>query len=236
MLLAEASRLVDRRRWRQAVRVLSVAATTSADVDDRRHVLERLAVTSADGGHHGISCDAVFELQEIEPRRADTWVAFANVALARGNYEHADRAARSALADDDGNHGAWAALAASYAGLGWFDRAEACLDRLDRESLTDLERWRIGRAVNRWALTNTRWYVFGALAALVVGLLAVAVAVSVPFAARELRLRRLRADNPRRFLESLAATAWRYERRLRLSHAAAVCCSVAGFAAAHTLL
>ncbi|MGI9594869.1 MAG: tetratricopeptide repeat protein [Acidimicrobiales bacterium] len=235
VLIDEATGLIERRNWRRAIRVLAVAAATT-EGDDRRDVLQRLAVASADGGQHRVSCEAVFELQEMEPRNADTWVAFANVALARGNYTHADAAARSALAQDPDHHGAWVAMTAGYAGLGWFDQARACLDRLDRRTLDDMDRWRIGRAVNRWSLAKTRWMIVAAASVLMVGILAVAVATSVPFVTREWRLREMRSSEPTREFESLAAGAWRFERRLRLGHAATVVASVAGFVAAVLLL
>jgi tetratricopeptide (TPR) repeat protein len=174
----------------------------------------------------------VYQLQQLEPRDADTWVAFANVALARGNYEHADAAARSALEIDGSHHGAWVALAAGYAGLGWFDEAEACLDQLDRRAVTDRERWRIGRAVNRWAMSKSRWPTIGAVALVVVGVLAVAIAASVPFVAREFRLRSLRSDRVTGWFETAATDAWRFERRLRFGHGAIVVTSVMAFLAA----
>lgn len=233
VLVDEADRLIDRRDFVRASRVLAVAATTApaAQVEQRRTILQRLAVTAADGGRHRISGEALFELQAIQPRDADTWVAFANVALARGNHVHADAAARAALAKAPDHRGAWAALAAGYAGLGWFDQAQNCLDRLDESTITDLERWRLGRAVNRWAMAGTRWAVIGAASALVVGVLAVAIGSTVPFLARDLRLRRLRSSGGTRRFESLASDAWRFERKLRIGHAAAVLTSVAAFSA-----
>lgn len=222
VLLDEADRLADRRRWKDATRVLSVAAATIEGDEARRPLLERLAVTAADGGRHDVSREAVYELQQMEHRGPATWVAFANVALARGNHLHADRAARSALALAPGEHGAWAAMAAGYAGLGWFDQAGDCLDHLDRTTLTDRERWRIGRAVNRWALTGTGWLVAGALAVLVVGWLALAVAAIAPMVTREWRLRQLQRTRSGAALEAMAADAWRSAWRLRLVHGLAV--------------
>lgn len=232
VMLAEANRLITLRRWKRAVNVLSVAATTTVNDDDRRRVLRRLAVASADGGDHRTSCEAVYELQQMEPHDADTWVAFANVALARGNYTHADSAARAALDLDDAHHGAWMALASSYAGLGWFEEADSCLDHVDRATITDRERWWIGRAVNRWALAKSYWITVTAVAAIIVGVLAAAIASTVPFLTREWRLRNLRTDSSTEWFESVAAEAWKFERRLRLTHAAIVLTSVAGFVAA----
>ncbi len=220
--------MVERRDWRQATTLLAVAAATT-DGADRADVLRSLAVIAADGGRHRISGEAMYELQAVQPRSADTWVAFANVALARGNYQHADAAARAALAQEPDNAGAWTALAAGYAGLGWFEQAGECLDHVDGSALSELQRWRIGRAVNRWALAESRWGLVAAVAALLVGVLALAVGTTVPFLARELRLRRLRTSETAGRFGALAADAWRYERKLRLAHGVAVLVSVAAF-------
>lgn len=191
VLMAEAERLVGDRRWRAATRVLSVAADTT-EGEAKRPILERLAVTAADGGRHSLSREAVYELSRLGPHTTGTWVAFANVALARGNHLHADRAARSALGRAPADHGAWASLTAGYAGLGWFDEAATCLDRIDREALTDLDRWRIGRAVNQWSLAGAGWCALAATAMPLIGAIALAVAGAGPLVLRRWRLGRLR--------------------------------------------
>lgn len=239
VLTDEAGRLADAGNFRKASRLLAVAATTIDEGPQRMDVLRRLAVASAEGGQHRISCDAVYELQADQPHSADTWVAFANVALARGNYSHADRAARSALELDESHAGAWLALATGYCGLGWFEAADECLDHVDRDELSDRDRLRLGRAINRWALAGTRWLIVGAVAALLVGVLAIAVAASVPILVREWRLQRLRsgsADASTKYFASVATDSWRFERRLRFAHASAVVVSVLGFVAATLLL
>lgn len=239
VLLDEAERLVDAGSRRRAIQLLAVAAATADDGAQRHTVLRRLAVASAEGGQHRISCEAVFELQAEENRDADTWVTFANVALARGNYSHADKAARTALALDPDHVGAWTALAAGYAGLGWFDTADDCLNNVDRDGLSEQDRQRLGRAVNQWSLRSSRWLPAGLISALVVGLLAIAIAVSMPFLAREWRLQRLRATaegSAARAFADMATDVWRFERRLRLGHALTVIASVAGFVATTVLL
>ena len=230
VILDEATRLVEERDLGRATEVLAVAAATRPVGPERNRALHQLAVVAADCGRHRVSADAVYELQQISPRDADTWVTFANVALARGNHHHADTSARAALAQDDQNRGAWLALAGGYAGLGWFDQASDCLDRVDRASLSASERWRLGRSVNRWALGDTRWLLVAAISAMLVGVLAVAVASSVPFVVRTRRLRHLRGDRSAAAFATLAADAWRSEWRLRLGHAAVVVASVAAFA------
>lgn len=229
VLVDKATTLTGQQNRRAAVRLLAVAAATTENRTQRLPVLEQLAVTAADAGSHRISCDAVYELQQVSPRGPDLWVTFANVALSRGNYAHADSAARSALELDPDHQGAWAALAASYAGLGWFESAKTCLDRTDRGQLTELQQWRIGRAVNRWALADTRWIVAAAVSAIVLGVLAVAIAASTPFAVREWRLRQLRSWDTGAAFETLATSAWRFEKRLRAVHIGVVSLSVFAF-------
>lgn len=231
VLLGEADELVADRRWRAASDVLAAAAATTVADNERRQVLERLAVTSAHAGRHDVSSEAVFQLQEMRPRTADTWVAFGQVALARRNYEHADAAARSALVVDPDHHGAWAVMAASFAGLGWFDEAQHCLDRIDIERIDDVERWRIGRAVNRWALRGGRLALAAALSMVVVGILALAVFTAVPLVSRRWRLRALAAAPTTNRLAAWAGEAWRLERRLRCGYAVVIISSIAAWIA-----
>jgi tetratricopeptide (TPR) repeat protein len=241
VLAEEAGRLAENGKLRQAIRLLAVAATTTEEGPLRRSILQQLAVTAAEGGQHRISGEAIFELQTDEQAEADadTWVTFANVALARGNYGHADQAARTALSIDADHPDAWTALAGSYCGLGWFEAADECLDHLDRSLLSERDQRRLGKAVNRWALSDTPWMVISAIAALLLGVLALAVAVSIPFVAREWRLRNLRSTadaTTATFFEPAATAAWRLEHRLRLAHGSAVVASVGAFLAASLLL
>ncbi len=227
-LLKEAEALTARLRLRAATDVLATAAANAGDTD-RRLVLERLAVTAADAGRHNISSEAVYRLQELAPPTADTWVAFAQVALARNNYEHADTAARSALSIEPDHHRAWATLSASYAGLGWFDEADSCLHRIDSDQLDELDRWRIGRATNRWAF-RTRGAIAGtAVGALFLGILALTVMATVPFAVRRRRLRLLGHHQAFAHLTAWAADAWRFEWRVRLAHSAVFVAAVGGY-------
>lgn len=228
--MAEADRLADGHRWRAATRVLTAAAD-GAEGEERRPVLERLAVTAADGGRHGTSREAVYELSRLGPHTPATWVAFANVALARGNHLHADRAARAALQDDPADHGAWTALSAGYAGLGWFDEAGACLDRLDRASLSERDRWRIGRAVNRWALGGTAWLILVVAAIPLLGVGVAALAVAGPPLVRRWRLDRLAAVGVGPELVEMARSAWRRAIGLRIAYGVVI-----GVASAAALL
>ncbi len=217
VLLAEAERLADEGRWRPATRILT-AAVDGVEGEARRPVLEQLAVTAADGGRHDLSREAVYHLDRLGPHTPSTSVAFANVALARGNHQHADRAARSALAADPTNRGAWLALAAGYGGLGWFDHAAACLAPLGADPLTGPERQRIGRAVNRWALAGTAWLLLAVVAVPLVGWSAGVAAAVGPLVVRRWRLRHLSRDPSGALLAPMANGAWRSARARRAAH------------------
>lgn len=221
VLLAEADRLAAEGRWRPATRLL-VAAADRVDGDDGRPVLERLAVAAADAGRHGLSREAVYRLDRLGPHTPSTSVAFANVALARGNHLHADRAARSALAAEPTNREAWLALAAGYGGLGWFDESATCLGPVGADDLADREQFRIGRAVNRWSLAGTGWFVLALLAVPLVGWSAGIVAAIGPLAVRRWRLRHLRRVASGAVLAPMAAAAWRATRSQRSVHGALV--------------
>ena len=172
---------------------------------------------------------------EVLVAQADSFLDRSGYALARSRYVKADAAARSALELDPHHRGAWSALATSYAGLGWFEAASDCLNSLDRDGLSESERLRLGRAVNRWAMTSTRWLPLGIISAFLVGALSVAVAASIPFLARELRLKRLRScsvGSPEQAMAEMATDAWLTEHRLRLAHSLIVTASVGAFIAA----
>ena len=208
LLISEAEDLREQRDWKQVRRVLEAANATAVDVDDRRRVLELTATAAAEASKHRISSGAVYELAQIEPRPASTWIAIGDVALARGNYQHADTAAREALRLDPTNNQARLVMAASFAGLGWFDEAAGCLDQIDRTEISERHRYQIGQAVNRWATSKTMAFPFSLLAAVVAGILAISVGLSVPLITRWYRLRQLaRAEEPNNlfFVESAAA-------------------------------
>jgi hypothetical protein len=183
---------------------------------------------------------------------ADSWVEVANEALGRADFSRADTAARVALADEPGHRGAWVALAAGYAGLGWFDESRKCLRLAGEQPLDAGERRTLGRAVNRWALGATHWPFATAALAPILGALAVAIGSSLPFAARSRRLAVLRrfeaadgsidgtrgwampegATGPEPTFWIMAEQAWPVEWRLRVVHAVVVLASVGLWATA----
>jgi hypothetical protein len=138
--------------------------------------------------------------------------------LARGRWLHADRAARRALEADPDDAAAWGDLAASYAGLGWFAHADTCLAEAALRGDATAAEHAAGRATNLWALQRAHVVTIAVVGlALGLGLLALAIAFSVPFAVRELRLRRLPAAWRVR-----AEQAWVRQQAVRLQVGAAV--------------
>jgi tetratricopeptide (TPR) repeat protein len=154
-----------------------------------------------------------------------TWRTVSDVALARFQFDPAQKAARTSVQLAPGNQRNWFSLAAAYAGNGWFDEATRCLDeakKLNRRSFAtsreqSFGQWQVGRAVNHWAMTRTYVLLAGVVGFLYFGLLGVAVAMSAPMLLREIRVRQL-PDN----LRQLADTAWQAEHKLRILNAVAV--------------
>lgn len=232
ILLTKADLLSRQGEWKQALRVLDAAYAAAIDTDERRHVLEQIAVTAADGSKHRVSSAAVYELSQIEPRPASSWLALAEVALVRGNYLHADTAAREALEEAPESDQAWATLAASYYGLGWFDEADQCMQRTDLEHLSTRHKQRLGIAINSWAMSKSRALVIGVMASVLVGVLGIAIGACVPLIARDIRLRSLNGRNDSVDARAMAESAWRSQRGVRAAYAISIAASVAVYLAA----
>lgn len=213
-LLAEARMLVSERRWKDACRVLD------AVIRVKEHTIEvdqLLAVAATHAGQRRVADRAIGNLRsELEPSAASL-NALATVALARCEFEAADLIARRAVELDSHSATAWGNLAASYAGLGWFDQASECMDRAEALGLENDRRWFIGRSINHWGISRTRATVVTLSLLWFLGLLAVAIGITIPFLSREIRVSKL--EN--RFA-SMAADAWKAEHRLRFLHAGAV--------------
>lgn len=236
--MVRAEELMVAQQWASAVRVLQTAVAVN-EGEARRRALETLAVAAAEGGRRRLTDRTLAELERAAPDRdagagsdPGLLLARANVALARGDYTEADAWARAVWPDADGpdprRHDAWAVLTACYAGLGWFEEAATCLDRLDRDRLSALERRRIGRAINRWALSRTPALPIGAGAAVMFGTLAVAVVLMVPTWTRHFRLRWMRSDRPGMWFADEAERAWLASRRERYLHSVAVASALVG--------
>ena len=99
--------------------------------------------------------------------------------------------------------------------------AEECFERIDAEDLTDQHRWTVGRAVNHWGLSRTWAIAVAGILFYPLGLLAIAVGMTVPFMVREFRLTRIEET-----MASLASSAWTDERWLRIAHASGVLTTV----------
>ncbi len=225
-VLAEAKDLFEQRRFADAARVLESAERLRPNDPE---VLALTAVANANSGKNRPKVRAALKrLSEDFGAHAITWRTVSDVAIARFQYDPAQKAARTAVQMAPRSVSGWHSLAASYAGHGWYDEAAECLAEADRidpsghyrannpTALTFGE-WQIGRSVNYWALTRGYIALAAVLAFVYIGLLGVALTLSAPMLLREVRVRRL----PEPF-RSLADKAWQTEHRLRIFNAVAV--------------
>lgn len=216
--LDEARNMMAEHRWGDACRMLEAARAVHPSVEANR-LLARAATHAND---RKLADAAVAALRSDPAPDAATLTALADVAIARGSYQAADLLARQAVEIDAHQADAWTSLSASYAALGWFDEAGQCLDRANALEVSPDRRWLIGRAVNRWSLTRTWAPLAAGLLFPFLGLLALAIGLTIPFIVREVRLTRI--DD--RFAD-LAADAWGSELRLRVTHGICVFAIVA---------
>ena len=227
-LIAEAELAVDERRWRDALRVLgAIDSIGAASV----HTDGLLAIAATHLSKNRMATAAVSRIRS-QPQTAASHRHLAQVAIAKHQYLLGDSEARAAMAkaDPEADPQDWANLAACYAGLGWFDQAGDCLDKAETLGADESATWLIGRSTNHWGMSKTFATVAGIFLFLIVGLLALAVAITVPFMMREFRMTQL--DD--RFAV-LANDAWNNERWLRLAHAGAVLMTVILWAVATQL-
>lgn len=212
-LVDEARTMVLERQWKSALTVLRSARRLRPTDPE----LDELIVVAAAHAKNTEELDAAtHRLTSSNRGEVSTWNALAASSLAEHDYDQADRYARQALTIEPNSITAWNTLAASYAGLGWFEESQECLVKTDQlsdgePSLSPLERWQVGRAVNRWASTRTYTVFLIPLLALVLGLLAVAFVLTAPLVVRELRVASLDED-----IRELADEAWAGEHRMRL--------------------
>jgi tetratricopeptide (TPR) repeat protein len=230
-VLAEATELFEQRRFADAARVLESLERLRPDDPN---VLALIAVANA---HHGRNRTkvrtAVKRLSEDFGDSSITWRTVSNVALARFHFDPAQKAARTSVQLGPNGARNWQSLAAAYAGHGWFDEAADCLSQasqLDQggqttgESTLDFSQWQVGRAVNHWAITRTYVALLAFLGLLSMGLLGLALALSVPMLLREIRVRQV----PEPF-RTLADQAWRTEHKLRIANALVVLVVLTGW-------
>ncbi len=222
-LIAEAELAIDERRWSDALRVLGAIDSIGAS---SIHTDGLLAIAATHRNKKRLAREAVGRIQ-AHPQTAASHRHLAQVAIARHQYLLADNETRAALALVDADPDAeaapedWVNLAACYAGLGWFGEAGDCLDQAEQLGATDSAAWLVGRSTNHWGMSKARAGAIGVFLFLIVGLLAVAVAITVPFITREFRMTQL----DERFAV-LANDSWTHERWLRLAHAAGVLVTV----------
>lgn len=218
-LLDEARTALRCRRWNEAKRILVSARRLRPDDFEVRDLL---LVAAAEDGDRSLVQELSTELGADPERPASSNDALAVAALRRKRFLEADRHARDAVRRDPDSPDAWAHLAAGYAGLGWFGQAHECLYRAEAAGGANPEaRWRVGRAINHWGLSDTPALWVGIVTFLLLGPLAAGIGLTVPFLFRELRVARLDPE-----LAGLAELAWRGEHRLRLLVALAVLASI----------
>ncbi len=221
-LIVEAELAIHERRWRDALRILdaiNAIEATSVHTDG-------LVAIAATHLHRTRRAKEAIGRIRASTQTAATHRSLAAIAVARHEFLTADTELRAGIdqAIEEGESVStedWAHLAAIYAGLGWFDDAEECFERIDAEDLTDQHRWTVGRSVNHWAMSRTWAIAVAGILFYPLGLLAVAVGMTVPFMVREFRLTRIDGN-----MASLASSAWEDERWLRIAHASGVLTTV----------
>lgn len=218
-LVTETEDAIREHRWRDALRILEAIDSIGAS---STHTDGLLAVAATHVKKTQLANEAIGRIR-ASPSTPETHRSLAAVALARHEYLTADTEVRAALelAGESETAADWTNLAAGYAGLGWFDEAADCLDRAEQLGIEEPDTWIVGRSINRWAMSKTWALAVSTLLFLFVGLLAIAIGITVPFIVREFRLTRLDER-----LAALAGDAWAEERWLRLAHAGGVLVSV----------
>lgn len=222
LLIDEATELIGRRRWREALGVLDAAQRLRPE-DPR--VIELRVIAAAHRVGHRQLASSLAALQDLPEHTASTYTAQAMAALARHRFLEADSAARAAIASDPDAPEGWAALAAAFAGLGWFDQAEICRAHAEsRGGYAELHRWQLGRAINRWAMSQSHALIITAISIVLVGQLALSIGISAPILLRELRVQRLSPP-----FRDAAQAQWRTEHGIKITFAIAVLISVITF-------
>lgn len=221
-LIAEAELAIEQRRWRDAIRLLDAIESIGAG---SVHTDGLLAVAATHLNRRKRAREAIGRVRAATPT-ASTHRALAEVAIARHDFLAADIELRRAidLTTSEGGEASaddWAHLASVYGGLGWFDEANECLEHADAIGTTDEHRWIIGRSINHWGMSRTWAVAVAVILFIPLGLLSIAVGLTVPFLVREFRLTQVDER-----LAAVAADAWTDERWLRLAHASGVLATV----------
>ncbi len=218
-MLARARELLDQGEWSSALSIIQALGTSLPDESPDLAAVEGLrAVAAAQAGKRKERDEALRCLTRNAPSGAE-WVAIAQTHLATNDFSAADRACRQALGSKEPSPAAWSALAASYAGLGWFDECRQCLDQAggsDRQR--GLARIQLGQALNSWAMARSHAPMVALVATIILGTanlgLGLAFAATAPLVAREFRTSALDDD-----LRAIAEEQWQGNRSARLRYA-----------------
>ncbi|MEZ5376350.1 MAG: hypothetical protein R2733_07505 [Acidimicrobiales bacterium] len=228
-LLGHAVQLIEERQWKPALDVLDSARRLRPDDPS---IDELTVIAAAHARRRKQLKAALARLEEREELGASAYHAQAVAALVDHRYTRADALARKSIEADPSSPAGWADLAASFAGLGWFDEATDCLTvAAEKGGVAATQQWRLGRAVNHWALAGSGALIITAAATVLVGLLALAVGLSSTILVREIRVHHL----PEPF-RGAAEWQWRSEHVIKLTFGLGVLLSVVGFVAAQIYL
>ena len=228
-LLGHAVQLIEERQWKPAMDVLE--STRRLRPNDP--AIDELTVIAAAHARKRKKLKAALaRLDERDELGASALHAQAVAAIAEHRYTKADELARKSIEADPDSPAGWADLATAFAGLGWFDQATDCLMvAADKGGVASTQQWRLGRAVNHWALAGTGALIVTAAATVLVGLLALAVGLSTTILVREIRVHQL----PEPF-KGAAEWHWRTEHTIKIVFGLGVLLSVVGFVAAQIYL
>ncbi len=228
-LLNHALQLIEERQWKPALDVLDSARRLRPNDPS---IDELTIIAAAHARRRKRLKAALAKLEAREQLGASAYHAQAVAALMDHRYSQADALARKSIEADPSSPAGWADLAASFAGLGWFDQATDCLTvAAEKGGVAATQQWRLGRAVNHWALAASGALLITAAATVLVGFLALAVGLSATILVREIRVHRL----PEPF-KGAAEWQWRSEHLVKITFGIGVLLSVVVFVAAQIYL
>ena len=220
-LLDTAVNCMQTQSWKKAIIALKSAQTLRPN----DHEIDQLLLeAAANGRRRKLVRQCRERLGDRLTRSPGGLYANAAAYLAEQNYAAADKAARAGVQLDPGNARGWTLLAASYAGLGWFEQSDECLDAAGRHGQAEpLELWYLGRATNNWAMDRSKALIVTVVASVLVGIfIAFSIGIATPFFTREYRVRKLSGRS-----RELAEQQWTSDPKPRvLAGAASLGCLV----------
>lgn len=228
-LIGHAVQLLDERQWKPALGVLDSARRLRPKDPS---IDELTVIAAAYAKKRKVLAAALSRIDERETLSASAYHAKAVAALSTHQFRAADEFARQSIEADPSASAGWADLGAAFAGLGWFEQATECLTTAaDKGGVTESQQWRLGRAVNHWALASSGALLVTAVATVLVGLLALAIGLSSTILVREIRVSKL----PEPFKDA-AEWQWRTEHTTKIVFGIGVLLSVVGFVATQIYL